>query len=187
MAKAKAQTLPGMEFREVPEVEKAARAYYDAKDECKTLKQKVKMLEGALIQTMKNFKRSLYNYNGVKVNMDLTEKIQVEFSRGKSNNGKKPARTRNAETDGAPQENVVHLHVHQTLASSIEPKALLSAAPADAIDAELVETEKAVERFFKKRKVGKAEKLDTRGTPLAARETQVNSEIGSTQAPAKLK
>lgn len=78
--KAKQAELPGLEQRDVPEIEQAAEHYRRIRDErCELSKQEAEA-KSALIQVMKNLGRSFYQYNGLKVQLEITDNVKVKSS-----------------------------------------------------------------------------------------------------------
>ena len=78
--KAKQAKLPGTERKDrVPEIEKAATAYVDARDERMSLTEHEVELQGRLVQAMKTAKLATYRCDDVDliVEMSTLEKAKV--------------------------------------------------------------------------------------------------------------
>lgn len=78
--KANQETLPGMEARDVPEIEQAAENYRKIRDERCELSKRESEAKAALIQVLKNLGRSFYQYNGLKVQLEITDNVKVRAS-----------------------------------------------------------------------------------------------------------
>jgi hypothetical protein len=78
--KATQEELPGMEARDVPEIEQAAENYRKIRDERCELSKRESEAKAALIQVMKNLGRSFYQYNGLKVQLEITDNVKVKSS-----------------------------------------------------------------------------------------------------------
>lgn len=78
--KAIQEELPGLEARDVPEIEQAAEHYRAIRDErCELSKQEAEA-KAALIQVMKKLGRSFYSYNGLKVELAIKDDVKVKSS-----------------------------------------------------------------------------------------------------------
>ncbi len=75
--KAKQEELPGMEARDVPEIEQAAEIYRRIRSERCELSKRESEAKNALIQVMKNLGRSFYNYGGLRVQLKITDRVNV--------------------------------------------------------------------------------------------------------------
>lgn len=76
-AKARQEELPGMEARDVPEIEQAAENYRKIRDERCELSKRESEAKAALIQVLKNLGRSFYQYNGLRVQLEITDNVKV--------------------------------------------------------------------------------------------------------------
>jgi len=76
--KAKQDELPGMERRDVPEIEQAADSYRQIRDERCALSKRESEAKAALIQVMKNKGRAYYSYNGLIVQLSNQENVKVK-------------------------------------------------------------------------------------------------------------
>jgi hypothetical protein len=76
--KSKQETLPGMERRDVPEIEQAAENYRKIRDERCELSKRESEAKSALIQVMKNKGRTYYSYNGLNVQLSNQENVKVK-------------------------------------------------------------------------------------------------------------
>lgn len=74
--KAKQVDLPGMENRNIPEIEEAAETYRDARDERIACSKTESDRKQRLIEIMQKHNRTLYAYKGLLV--DLTKKLDVK-------------------------------------------------------------------------------------------------------------
>src|SRR5262245_6133214 len=78
--KGKQEELPGMEARDVPEIEQAAENYRKIRDERCELSKRESEAKSALIQVMKNLGRSFYCYGGLKVQLEHVDNVKVKAS-----------------------------------------------------------------------------------------------------------
>lgn len=76
--KAAQEELPGMEARDVPEIEQAADRYRQIRDERCALSKEEAEAKAALIQVMKNKGRQFYSYNGLNVQLSNQENVRVK-------------------------------------------------------------------------------------------------------------
>lgn len=77
------EALPGMERRDLPEIEQAAENYRKIRNQRCELSKKEAEAKAALIQAMKNKGRSYYSYNGLNVQLRAVESavFQLPVSR----------------------------------------------------------------------------------------------------------
>lgn len=75
------QPLPEMEQRDLPEIEQAAQKYREFRDERMRLNRLESEAKSALIQVMKNLGRTYYNFDGVTVQLEVTEGVKVRAAR----------------------------------------------------------------------------------------------------------
>ncbi|MGH8529335.1 MAG: hypothetical protein ACRETN_05760 [Nevskiales bacterium] len=77
-AKPKQEDLPGMESRDLPEIEQAAERYRQVRDERAALSKLEGERKAKLIQTMISNGRSFYSYNGLIVELSQKENVRVK-------------------------------------------------------------------------------------------------------------
>ena len=99
--KASQESLPGLESRDVPEIERAAERYRKIRDERMELAREESEAKASLIQLMKNLGRSFYSYGGLKVQLEITDNVKVKASDDEDDepvgNFRQPRRKRNAQ------------------------------------------------------------------------------------------
>jgi hypothetical protein len=76
-ARMKQADLPTMENREIPEIEQAADAYREVRDDRCELSKQESTAKARLIEVMKKYKRTLYSYNGLMVDLTTVDNVKV--------------------------------------------------------------------------------------------------------------
>lgn len=74
----KQQDLPTMENRDIPEIEAAADAYVQARDERCALSKIESEKKALLIGILKKHQRSFYSYNGLQVTLSSVDNVKVK-------------------------------------------------------------------------------------------------------------
>lgn len=88
------EQLPGMERRDLPEIEQAADRYRKVRDERCALSKREAEAKSALIQVMLKAGRSFYSYNGLTVELSNVENVKVKSN--KDEDDEQPMRPRKA-------------------------------------------------------------------------------------------
>lgn len=83
-AKAKQQDLPTLEKRDIPEIEKAAEDYKDARDERMELSKTEAEKKALLIGVMRKNNRTDYSYNGLPVTLSSVDNVKVKSEKEES-------------------------------------------------------------------------------------------------------
>lgn len=79
--KAKQADLPGMEDRDIPEIEEAAERYRDVRDERIALSKDESTAKQSLIAVMKAHKRSVYSRNGMSITLEEIDNVKVKTAK----------------------------------------------------------------------------------------------------------
>jgi hypothetical protein len=79
--KAKQVDLPGMEDRDIPEIEEAAERYRDVRDDRIALSKDESTAKQALIAVMKAHKRSVYSRNGMSITLEEIDNVKVKTAK----------------------------------------------------------------------------------------------------------
>jgi hypothetical protein len=80
-AKPKQVDLPGMEDRDIPEIEEAAERYRDVRDERIALSKDESTAKQSLIAVMKAHKRSVYSRNGMSITLEEIDNVKVKTAK----------------------------------------------------------------------------------------------------------
>src|SRR5262245_53088685 len=96
------EELPGMERRDLPEIEQAAERYRKVRDERCALSKKESEAKASLIAVMMKAGRSFYSYNGLTVELSNVENVKVKSSKDEDdhpNGSSTPRRAAAASSD----------------------------------------------------------------------------------------
>lgn len=80
-AKAKQTDLPGMENRDIPEIEQAAERYRDVRDDRIALTKDESEAKQALIAVMKKHNRQVYTHNGLSITLEEIDNVKVKSAK----------------------------------------------------------------------------------------------------------
>ena len=82
--KAKQEDLPGMENRQIPDLDEAAREYAEGRDERMEMTRKEVELKTNLIEMMHKHKKKTYIYDGIEIELvPEGEKVKVKVRKEK--------------------------------------------------------------------------------------------------------
>jgi len=98
------EELPGMERRDLPEIEQAADRYRKIRDERCAMSKRESEAKSTLIQVMMNAGRSLYSYNGLTVELSNVENVKVKSN--KDDDYDEPATKRRQQRQQSPPTDV---------------------------------------------------------------------------------
>lgn len=73
--------LPTMENRDIPEIEQAAEAYRDVRDERCELSKQEATAKQTLITVMKAHKRTVYTRNGLSITLEEIDNVKVKTAK----------------------------------------------------------------------------------------------------------
>ena len=80
-AKAKQTALPGLENRDIPEIEEAAERYRDIRDDRIAMSRDEAEAKQSLIEVMKKHNRTVYTHNGLSVTLEEIDNVKVKAAK----------------------------------------------------------------------------------------------------------